>query len=208
VTRKHTFVQNVRVKPFRLAFSTSARSLEYCVPQPSQARLTIAAADRHAREQYRGMPGVSRHRVDLGRVNTVSQCPQEIGTLVGNEESFPGAHVSGSDVTPAVDVDAVVGRATDGSAGAGPDFDERPVVDCPRCDDGPPFGAFRLMVVGKNSGEWCSRPVDFVDADIPVFCQNSDIPTQTIHRFAGNPAFNSDAYHSAACGGLPFVGGA
>lgn len=42
--RKHAFVQNVRVKPFRSAFSTSQRRFVYDVPHPSQISVITESA--------------------------------------------------------------------------------------------------------------------------------------------------------------------
>lgn len=66
--RKHAFVQNVRVRPFRLAFSTSKRRLVYDAPHPSQVKFTLADASRQAREHQRGEPGSRRSMYERERI--------------------------------------------------------------------------------------------------------------------------------------------
>jgi hypothetical protein len=134
---------------------------------------------------------------DLGRVNTVAQFPQMIGTLPGSEESGPGLKVSGGNVSPSGDVDAVVGGAADDAAGGGVDLDEGAVCDGSTGEDRPPFGAAVFVVPGKDAGKRGSCLVNVSDAGIPKFCQDFSVSTHAIDWFPGKRSSDPDAIDAA-----------
>lgn len=95
-------------------------------------------------------------------------------------------------------MDSVIGGADDSPSGGGGDFDEGPVGDGAGCDDVSPFGGAAGVVVAENSGVFAlARAAEAGNGDIPIFCQNAGIPTETIDWLSGQTSSDSDAVDPA-----------